>query len=121
MLVEKINRKMFLALLYSLHIRLKMEGKLMTLTNREKILLIILIFVIVTGSFLYFLLLPMMDKIKENSKVLEHDRIVLSNLEQANKTGVLTDKEKNIQNEIKRIEAILPTQVKIPEIFLEIL
>jgi Tfp pilus assembly protein PilO len=63
----------------------------------------------------------MVDKIQENSKVLEHDRIILNNLEQANETGALTDKEIKIQSEIKRIESILPTQVKIPEIFLEIL
>lgn len=63
----------------------------------------------------------MVDKIKENTKVLEHDRIILTNLEQANETGALTDKEKNIQEEIKSIEKVLPTQVRIPEIFLEIL
>ena len=81
----------------------------------------ILAFVLVVGSFIYFLIFPMVDKIRTNSNILEEDRIILGNLEYANKTGTLTSKEKEIQGEILEIEKILPTQVRIPEIFLEVL
>ena len=93
----------------------------MTLSNREKVLLNILIFVILIGAFLYFLMLPLADKIKENSQILDQDRMILNHLEQANETGTLTNQQKDIQNEIIRIEKILPTQVRIPEVLLKIL
>ena len=93
----------------------------MVLTNREKVLLTVLAFVLILGAFIYFLIFPMVDKIKTNSKILEEDRITLANLEHANETGSLTDKEKEIQEEIIAIEKVLPSQVRIPEIFLEIL
>ena len=93
----------------------------MVLTKREKAMISILAFVLVVGSFIYFLIFPMVDKIRTNSNILEEDRIILGNLEYANKTGTLTSKEKEIQGEILEIEKILPTQVRIPEIFLEVL
>ena len=39
----------------------------MSLTNRERVLLTILGIVITVGAFLYFLVFPMIDRIKENS------------------------------------------------------
>lgn len=62
-----------------------------------------------------------MTKIRNHSDVLEQDQITLDNLEQANKTGMLTDQQQNIQDKIVKIEQVLPTQVRIPEIFLKIL
>lgn len=93
----------------------------MTLSKREKALLIILAVVIVIAAFLYFLILPLVDEIKENSRTLENDKITLQYLQQANEPEKLTDQQKDIRNEIMRIDKILPTQVKIPEVLLEIL
>ena len=62
----------------------------------------------------------MVDKIRTNSNILEEDRIILGNLEYANKTGTLTSKEKEIQGEILEIEKILPTQVRFLK-YLEVL
>ena len=61
----------------------------MVLTKREKAMISILAFVLVVGSFIYFLIFPMVDKIRTNSNILEEDRIILGNLEYANKTGTL--------------------------------
>lgn len=93
----------------------------MTLSNREKILLIILAFIIPVGAFLYFLIFPMTDNIKENALVLEREQMILENLKQANQSGGLTELDKKVQREMERIEKILPTQIRLPEIYRAIL
>lgn len=93
----------------------------MTLTKREKVLISTLLIVLILSAFLYFLIFPMIDKIKSNSVERTQQRIILNNLQQANETGELTELEKQVQDEITRIEAILPTQVRFPEVYLEVL
>ncbi len=94
---------------------------MMSLTNRERVLLTILGIVITVGAFLYFLVFPMIDRIKENSLILDQERAILENLHQANQTGKLTELEAHVQSEIERIEATLPTQIRIPELYIDIL
>ena len=52
---------------------------MMSLTNRERVLLTILGIVITVGAFLYFLVFPMIDRIKENSLILDQERAILEN------------------------------------------
>lgn len=93
----------------------------MALTNREKILILILGFVIVITLYLNFLIFPELEKLQENFMSLKEKEILVGTLQQKNESTTLDKKEATIQGEIDKIESILPSQARIPEIYLDIL
>lgn len=93
----------------------------MTLTNREKILILILGFVIVIALYLNFLIFPKLEKLQENFMSLKEKEILVGTLQQTNESTTLDEKETTIQGEIDKIESILPSQARIPEMYLDIL
>ncbi len=92
----------------------------MALTNREKILILILGFVIVITLYLNFLIFPKLEKLQENFMSLKEKEILVGTLQQKNESTTLNKKEA-IQREIEKIESILPSQARIPEMYLDIL
>lgn len=93
----------------------------MTLTHREKILILILGFVIVIALYLNFLIFPKLEKLQENFMSLKEKERLVDKLQQTNESTVLDEKETTIQREMDKIESILPSQARIPEMYLDIL
>lgn len=93
----------------------------MSLTKREKLLITILAFVVIIGGFSYFILFPKLNSLEEKSKILSREERILNNLQKTNKEGTITNMEEALQKEINEIEEVLPTQVRIPEIYLTLL
>lgn len=93
----------------------------MILTNREKFLILILGFVMISAVYLNFLFFPMLKKIHGNLNVLKEKSLILNILQQEDEGDLLHEQEIKMQEEMKNIESVLPTQARIPEIYLDIL
>ena len=97
------------------------KGITMSLSKREKFLLYLLIFIVIVGSYVNFLIFPRLDKIKEKKLILQQKRSELHGLQQAKKAGKLKEVENQIQDEINKIERAIPAQANIPGVYLDIL
>ncbi|MCR1897981.1 hypothetical protein NSA47_03130 [Irregularibacter muris] len=93
----------------------------MNLSKREKVLLCLLTFVVVIGSYINFLILPKLEAIKETKTTLKEKTIELNSLQQARKSDSLNKTEKQLQEEIDKVEEAIPSQIKIPRVYLDIL
>lgn len=92
----------------------------MTLTSREKRLLLLLAIVIVLAVYLNFLIFPKLETIQQYSKELKDEKIILNTLQQTNVAGILPEKEEVLQQQMQGIESILPSDPKLPAVYREL-